>query len=119
MRKLSLLAIMGLLIFLNSCVQHAESEISIATNQADQEKVTIEYAEGFDIVYETNFIKVVTHSIGENTSFIDSVFILLDSTTVLDESCKIINQEAIRLACQSSTHLAFLHELDQLKEELK
>lgn len=116
MRELSLLAILWSLIILNSCVQHADSETSITPNQLDQEKVSIEYAEGFDVVYEPNFIKVVTQSIGENTSFTDSVFIILDSTTILDESCKIINQEEIRLACQSSTHLAFLNELNQLSQ---
>ncbi|MFT5822813.1 MAG: iron complex transport system substrate-binding protein [Crocinitomix sp.] len=114
MRILSAVCLLIVSVTLIQCVQHSESNISTTPNLIEQELVEVKYAEGFNIVYQENFIKIITHSFDENTVFEDSVFIVLDSSAILNPQCKIIQQESIRLACQSSTHLAFLDELERL-----
>jgi iron complex transport system substrate-binding protein len=116
MKLLDKCSISALILVLCACVQHTNPNENVITNQVDLEMVDIQYAEGFDILYEEGAIKIVTQSFGKNAFFKDSVYVKFDSTVVLDPICKIIGQESVRLACQSSTHLAFLEELDRLNE---
>ena len=116
MRLLVRFSIFSLILVLCACVQHTNSTENDISNQADLEKVAVQYAEGFDILYEEGVIKIVTQSFGKNAFFKDSIYVRLDSRVKLDPVCKTIEQETICLACQSSTHLAFMAELDRLNE---
>ncbi|NOQ72062.1 MAG: ABC transporter substrate-binding protein [Crocinitomix sp.] len=116
MRSLSILSLLIASFALMQCVQHTEATISEVTNQIEQESVEVKYAEGFDIVYQEGFIKVITQSFGENAPFRDSVYIMSNSEKVFETKSKIVNQVTVRLACQSSTHLSFLDELDRLDQ---
>lgn len=116
MIKVRQLSILVLVLIFSACVQHTNSNGNSVANSSNLERVDIEYAEGFDILYEEGTIKIVTQSFGNNAFFRDSIYMRLDSAVNLDPLFKTIEHETIRLACQSSTHLAYLEELGGLNE---
>lgn len=102
--------IISVLLF-NSCIQHQDEEIQIE-EEFKQENIEVKYAQGFDIVYEENYTTLITHSISKNETFRDSV--LLPANKDINSDGKWIRSNISSLACQSSTHLAFLDVLSQL-----
>ncbi len=99
-----------------SCIQHGNNEAEISVNNAlkTEKQLTVKYAKGFEIQYATDYITVITKSFGANVAFRDSVVIPLNSQTKFPSTTKILNPTINSVACQSSTHLAFINELDKI-----
>jgi len=100
-----------------ACINHEKDngDINIELEQLKEERVEIQYAEGFEIEYEDTYIKVVTKSFQENTFFKDSVYIPQSSNLdLIPDGVKVLNNEVKTISCQSVTHLAFIEKLDKI-----
>lgn len=94
-------------LMLVSCVQHKKNSDTISLFP-EQEKVEINYAEGFNVNYGEGFVQIITHSFGNNEAFSDTIFLQTKSDAKIPSHSKIISPEIKSLVCQSSTHLAYL-----------
>ncbi|MEX1000857.1 MAG: ABC transporter substrate-binding protein [Crocinitomicaceae bacterium] len=84
------------------------------TSSQKGEEVAIELAEGFNITYQDEFTKIETHSLVGNEDFQDSIFILhRQMTPSFTKNRKIVPKNWTSICCQSSTHLAYLQQLNQ------
>lgn len=99
---------------LTSCIQHnTENEKPEIISVSDT--VVLKYAEGFQVNYKTDIIEIITRSLDGNSFFSDSIFILTgDEKSTNQSSNWFLNKTPDVLACQSSTHLAFLEALNCL-----
>ena len=103
-----------LLSFCWSCINHQSKDP--VTNQIpkSQNEVTIELAEGFSIQYDLYATKLITNSIGSNSFFSDTLYIVHDLKAELPAHAKILPAELNSICSQSATHLAFLNFFDEL-----
>ena len=98
------------------CVRHQNESVSVVETDFESARVSIKYAEGFEVKYADGYVKVTTRSLVGNESFSDSIFILDNADIVLGDYSKKIGNTGTKLACQSSTHLAFLNVLNDLDQ---
>jgi len=103
---------LGFVLLFVSCINHSTEEVEVAAEESE-EQITVMYAEGFTVTYTADYIKLVTQSISDNEDFKDSLYIL-KTTNVPKGDVKIVSGAENKLACQSSTYLAFLGALDEL-----
>lgn len=108
-----------LLMLTFACIQHSDKEPTVYTDIPEQPEIAVKYAQGFEVEYVEGGIKLMTHSFGGNNPFSDSVYIITNSdlantNTAISKADKKIGASANRLACQSSTYLAYLNELNSL-----
>ncbi|MBK9193026.1 MAG: ABC transporter substrate-binding protein [Crocinitomicaceae bacterium] len=99
--------------FLTSCIQH-HSENNIPEIISVTDTIHIKYAEGFEVNYKTGLIEIITRSIEGNSFFSDSLYILTDEVSNNLAENPTLKATPQILACQSSTHLAFLDALNCL-----
>jgi len=99
----------------SSCVQHQTQNESVSLFP-EQENVEIKYAEGFDVYYQDGLVQIITHSFGKNEAFSDTVFLQTKADAKIPIGSKIIAPEMTSLACQSSTHLAYLDVLNAVNK---
>lgn len=104
-----------LVLFLASCIQHSDKEVDVSISDLPAHPLSVNYAAGFDLEYTASYTKVSTQSIAGNDEFADSIFILHSEKANLDEACKLIDSKDMILACQSSTHLAFINFFDKIE----
>ena len=74
-------------------------------------QLEVENAKGFSIKYHKDYTQLSVHSLSEKYPFADSIII---PHTVLKIDQKKLVQPLNRIACQSSTYLAFLDQLHSL-----
>lgn len=98
-----------------ACVEHVQQEQAIGTIREPNDSLLIQYAEGFEVEYGEGFVKIITKSIDGNQEYRDSVYLRTSSTIHLSAELKIINPTEVRIACQSSTYLAFFKAINQLE----
>ena len=94
-------------VLLTACIQHPANSPEDALFK-EQEKVEINYAEGFSVNYGDGFVAIGTHSIGENAPFRDTIYLQTAIDANLPAGAKVMDPIVKSLVCQSSTHLAFL-----------
>jgi iron complex transport system substrate-binding protein len=112
-RKFSL--VLPVLFLMTSCIQH-HSENESAEIFSVTDSVRLNYAEGFVVNYKSGWIEIIARSIDGNSFFSDSLYILSnDNGNNLSEN-RILKAAPEILACQSSTHLAFIDALDHLEK---
>lgn len=100
---------------MTSCIQH-HSENESAEIFSVTDSVRLNYAEGFVVNYKSGWIEIIARSIDGNSFFSDSLYILSnDNGNNLSEN-RILKAAPEILACQSSTHLAFIDALDHLEK---
>ncbi len=99
---------------LTGCVRHTAPNETIPIAEAHIPQIELFYAKGFELERTTNFIKISTHSINENEFFCDSLYVVFNNESELPPDVKKIAYGQNRLACQSTTYLAFLNALSQL-----
>ena len=102
-----------------SCIRHSDES---GENQEywpnPSQKSEIHYAKGFDIQYQADLTLIITQSLSGNTPFKDSLYLPYNKNAAIPKTAKVLQYEKVTVACQSSTHLAFLKklkELDKLK----
>ncbi len=100
-----------LLFFLTNCINHEQDRNSAQQITQDLIQLEVNYAKGFELNYEENFIQIITKSFSENAPFKDSIYIPINDAYNIPEEVKILTAEVRKLACQSSTHLAFINTL--------
>lgn len=111
MKKISVFIVLSFV--LQACVRHQET-----TNQTEvaeiSDTVYVKYAEGFEVNYQPTGIEIISHSISNNSPFADTL--ILPTIKLVDQSVSdnMLNPDIKSLACQSSTHLAFLNVLGKL-----
>ncbi len=98
---------------LHACVQH-QSTAELNQMAEISDTVKVKYAEGFEVRYEYGGLTITTHSVADNSPFADSVFLLLYPEADISLKPHTISQNIESIACQSSTHLAFMNVLDKL-----
>lgn len=97
---------------MNSCVRHAQLE-GVAVATAPTDTVEIRYAEGLEVNYRKGYLELISHSIKQNSFFADTLFLKTDSL-FSNAGIHFFDPGVTSIACQSSTHLAFLDVLDEL-----
>jgi len=112
---MKILSYSSLLIATLSCVNHQKNNVAVALF-AEQEKVEVKYAQGFDVNYGDGFVQIITHSFGNNETFSDTIFLQTKSDAKITTGSKIISPEIKSLVCQSSTHLAYLDVLNAVNK---
>lgn len=109
--------IIALLLLTGSCINHnADTATKSQYFDAPETELSIEYARGFEIRYQPPYTLILTKSIEGNTPFRDSIFLLHKETSNLPADAKILRNSNLNLACQSSTHLGFLQQLNMLHQ---
>ena len=98
-----------------SCIEH-EKENKLEFIKKPIPKIEVKYAKGFEVEYKDGFVIIRTHSFSENETFADSIYLVFDNKVkIADNSKTVFLNKNSRLACQSSTHLAYLNVLFKLK----
>lgn len=92
-----------------SCINHQNNYDEFKSIEMN-DSVAIEFAEGFNVVYNSDGISVISHSIEDNNPFYDSLFF----SYVSDGSKQI--KLPTNFTCQSTTHIAYLYALNALTE---
>lgn len=105
------LVLIGMLL---GCIQHDKSPSDTITSNLHVSAIEIKYAKGFEINYHASYIQIISKSFGENQPFKDSIYLVTDANYQLDKDLKQIDYNEIRLACQSTTHLSFIQQLNSL-----
>lgn len=105
------LLLIGMLL---GCIQHDKSPSDNVTSNLQLSTIEIKYAKGFEINYHDSYIQIISKSFGENQPFKDSIYLVTDSNYQLDKDLKQVDYSEIRLACQSTTHLSFIQQLNGL-----
>ncbi len=103
----------GLIIGLLGCIDHHQKTAEVSISTVPTDSLIIQYAKGFKVQYLDGCIKIISQSIIGNQHFADSIYILTSSVE-MPSDLKIIDPNKLRIACQSSTYLAFLNTLGQL-----
>lgn len=103
--------ILPILIVLCSCIRNTDSEASKGHFYNVEKKMTIDFAKGFEIEYNKGFSVLKINSLSDKYPFSDS---LVKLNSELNFDAKKLPLELNRIACQSSTHLAFLKALSNL-----
>lgn len=102
-----------LAVFFSSCIQHTDShKVSASINQDDT--VTVKYARGFSVKYESEYVEVIVHSLPGNSIFADTVYLLTAEGGQVPDQNKVLGNQSESFLCQSSTHLAFLETIGEL-----
>lgn len=96
------------------CVEHQSINDNTLVSDQPNAAIEIKYAKGFEVEYSEGYVKIITRSIPGNLPFRDSIYIRTSRTTELPIGVKICAPSSLRIACQSSTYLAYLKVLDQL-----
>lgn len=97
------------------CINHETKSVPSADVVNRCDTVIINYAKGFTVAYHSDYIKIKTQSFGANEPFKDSLYILqTQNRVVLPQNVKVLDQELKTVACQSSTHLAYLDKINKL-----
>ncbi len=96
------------------CIDHDKSPSEIVTSNLQLSTIEIKYAKGFEVNYHASYIQIISKSFGENQPFKDSIYLVTNSNYQLDEELKQLDYNEIRLACQSTTHLSFIQQLNAL-----
>jgi iron complex transport system substrate-binding protein len=106
----------GLLLIgtLLGCIQHDKSPGNTGTSNLQLSAIEIKYAKGFEINYHVSYIQIISKSFGENQHFKDSIYLVTDADYQLGTALKHVDYNKIRLACQSTTHLSFIQQLNSL-----
>lgn len=105
------LLLIGMLL---GCIQHDKSPSSTANSNLQLSAIEIKYAKGFEINYHDAYIQIISKSFGENQPFRDSIYLVTEANYQLDKNLKQVDYNKIRLACQSTTHLSFIEQLNSL-----
>jgi iron complex transport system substrate-binding protein len=100
--------------FLQSCVQHQAKSYPSQVHEIS-DTVEVKYAEGFEVRYEYGGLTITTHSIASNTPFTDSLFILTNPEADISLKFHTLSSGIDAIACQSSTHVAFLNALNKVE----
>ena len=95
-----------------SCIRHVEEETSVIPYE--YEKLEIINAKGFELIYRQDYITILTKSLEENAFFRDSLVIVLNPDFQFENEVKLYPGGAENIAVQSSTHLAYVQQLDVL-----
>lgn len=95
-----------------ACIRHDDSK-EINQNVILNDTIFFEDAEGLEVSYTQNGIKITSHSIGANSFFTDSIFLNF-SDKKDQQNMLLLPYQPTSVLCQSSTHLAFFRELDAL-----
>jgi iron complex transport system substrate-binding protein len=103
-----------LLFTVTSCVQHENEEMIADVQEIPHEQLEVRYAKGFTIEYFAQYTKILTKSIAGNTFFEDSVFLVHQKEHQLSKGSKVVPTELNSVCCQSSTHLAYMDQLNVL-----
>ena len=98
------------------CVQHQEPDTSVPIAISNADKIEIKYAKGFEVEYKMGHIKIITHSISDNQTFRDSLYLITSDKVTLDPALKSLNPTEAKFACHSSTYLAFFNALGSLNQ---
>lgn len=96
-----------------ACIQHkSQDEVPRVVDVSDS--VRVQYAEGFEVNYTGNFIQIISHSISNNSPFADTLE--LPTVKVVEDLAgdNVLFGPVENIACQSSTHAAFLSALNSL-----
>ncbi|WP_027421348.1 ABC transporter substrate-binding protein [Crocinitomix catalasitica] len=109
--RYSYLLLLSLLVLQFSCIQHNDSQNDSVIELTIPEVFSVNYAKGFELEKGNGFIKIITKSFGANTFFRDSIYIVYHDTIQLPNGVKAINGTVQSLACQSTTHIAFINQL--------
>jgi len=110
----NLIFIIGFGWSLSACVQHPEKKENLTVSDAPNDSLIISYAKGFEVEYLKGCIKVITKSIPGNQFFKDSLYIRTGIDADLSPDVKVVSPLDLRIACQSSTYLAYLKVLDEI-----
>jgi iron complex transport system substrate-binding protein len=112
--KFSVITLANLLLFF-ACIQHDAQKNNTKNNLNDPAVLSVEFAKGFKLIYRDGYVKILTHSFGENAPFADSIYLRYSPTANIPSGAKIIEGKVDRFACQSTTHLSFINELNAVK----
>lgn len=96
------------------CIEHDKKLPENSANDLQISPIQIKYAKGFEINFREQYIELISKSFGENQPFRDSIYLVTDAQYKLPENLKQIDYQEIRLACQSTTHLSFIQQLESL-----
>lgn len=101
-------------VLFSACVHHSSEDEILHVENTTLPEIELQYAKGFEVHYERGNIKIITHAINQNAPFRDSLYVVFNSRVKFPPTIKRINYGQNRLACQSSTYLAFLTPIEQL-----
>jgi iron complex transport system substrate-binding protein len=98
---------------LHACVQH---QSPLESNQVHEisDTIKVEYAEGFEVNYTGNFIQIISHSIANNSAFADTLEFPTAKVVPDLVGENVLAGQIENIACQSSTHVAFLSTLKSI-----
>lgn len=99
-----------------SCIRHKEKSTNIESINFVETAVDIQYAKGFEVSYHPGYIKLITKSIQSNHPFRDSLFVITKENIKIDPALKSIYVNDLKLACQSSTYLAYINQLRAIEQ---
>lgn len=111
--------------FLISCINHQTNEDGDEVSRFWPQPQTyqdsenddywkIEYAEGFDITADDDGLLIETFSLKGNEEWEDHIW-LPHQTSEFSENYKVVQYPLNRIACQSSTYLAYLIKMNELE----
>ena len=101
------------LVILTSCIRHQSNDQEEGeAHHSPEIELEIERAEGFELRYESDKTVILSKSIEGNSYFRDSLIRWHNENK--STSRKTAPQNWKSVCCQSSTHLSFLNELQQL-----
>lgn len=100
--------------FFVGCIQHQETE-NEGSEYYPVVEVDIEYALGFEVETNLDYTVIRTHSISGNEDFADSLM-LPHRQFNFPKGSKVIYPNFSSVSCQSSTHLAFLSAIDEMRK---
>lgn len=106
--------LIGFLLVNFSCINHESVEDKQVDFSSDFEPFEINYAKGFDVDFEEGYSKVITHSFSSNENFRDSIYVVHGPNPNLPENVKVLYTDSLSIVCQSSTHLAYIKELQKV-----
>ncbi len=105
--------ILSILLLLGGCIDHTNDQVDF-DNQGPMNSIRtelkIDFAQGFELIYQDQNVKIKTNSFDENTVWRDSMAVIYN-TSVENYKKAIQPSKNLRFACQSSTHLSFLKAL--------
>ena len=103
------------LLFLCSCINHQDqNDNDESYSEQSSLELQVEDAQGFELIYESTYTALITKSIEGNAPFLDTLFIP-HAGFVKSPKRKTTSEQLTSICCQSSTHLAYISYLNELK----
>ncbi|UKN01817.1 ABC transporter substrate-binding protein [Paracrocinitomix mangrovi] len=113
MEQKIVLVLLGFLFF--SCVNHQsanEKENEFWTSTTDS--IHFKYAQGITITTRSNGFDIISKSHSDNTYYKDHLFLPFHHELEYPKLAKVVYADFEKVCCQSSTHLSFINQLNEL-----